>query len=191
MSTKQAVRLRINFKSRWMGSAAFFGGLGFFLLCVYYFGFTNLLDCNIGQMLFHMLLPMGVLAALVVLLYVLRYDSSMLIIALAGVYSLLMLIRSFSYDGAISIIIGALWYTVCAAICLIMLTGFLTDKGYLVIAFLIPVVFRIVFVDVFQYIFTLSIIDFVQEIAMLCGLTALGMSVLCFDTVPIKQRKAE
>lgn len=191
MSTKQAVRLRINFKSRWMGSAAFFGGLGFFLLCVYYFGFTNLLDCNIGQVLFHMLLPMVVLAALVVLLHVLHYDSSMLIIALAGVYSLLMLIRSFSYDGTISIILGALWYTVCAAICLIMLTGFLTDKGYLVIAFLIPVVFRVVFVDVFQYIFTLSLIDFVQEIAMLCGLLAIGMSAMCFDTVPIKQRRAE
>lgn len=191
MSMKVPVRLHMNFKSRWLGSAAFFSGLGFFLLCVYYFGFTNLLDCNIGQILFHMLLPMAALASAVILLHVLRYDSAQLITALAGIYSLLMLIRSFSYGGAISIIVGTLWYTVCAAICLFMLTGFLTDKGYLVVAFFIPVVYRIVFVDIFKYILTLSLIDLVLEVAMLCGLVGFGMSALCMVTVPVRQRKGE
>lgn len=188
MATKVPVRLRIDFKSKWLGSAAFFGGLGFFLLCVYYFGFTNLLDCNIGQILFHMLLPMAVLAAVVILLHVLHRDSAQLVIALAGIYSLLMLIRSFSYGGTVSIIVGVIWYALAAAVCLMMLTGFLTDKGYLTAAFLIPAVYRIVFVDVFKYVLTLSFIDFVQEIAMLCGLVAFGMTALCFEVVPVKRR---
>lgn len=190
MSTKGPVRLHINFKSKWLGTAALFGGLGFFLLCVYYFGFTNLLDCNIGQILFYMLLPMASLAALVVLLHVLHYDSAQLMIALAGVFSLLMLIRSFSYDGTISIIVGALWYTVCVGVCLTMLTGFVTDKGYLCVVLIVPAVCR-VFIDVFQYVFKLSFIDLVQEVAMLCGLMAFGMAALCLEGIPVKQRESK
>ena len=191
MSTKVPVRLHVSFKSRWLSPAAFFSGLGFFLLCVYYFGFTNLLDCSFGQIVFHMVLPMITLASVVVLLHVLRYDSAQLLTALAGLYSLLMLVRSFSYEGAISIIMGALWYTICVAICLIMLTGFLTDKGYLVVAMLIPAVYRFVVVGIFKYILTLSLIDLVQEVAMLCGLVGFAMSALCLYTVPIKQRNRE
>lgn len=187
MSTKGPVRLHIDFKSKRLSSATLFCGVGFFLLCVYYFGFTNLMDCNIGQIIFHMLLPMATLAAVVILLHVMHYDSAQLVIALAGVYSLLMLIRSFSYNGTIAIIVGALWYTLCACICLIMLTGFLTDKGYLVVAFLIPAVCGLV-ADVFQYVLTLSLIDLVQEVAMLCGLVGFAMAALCIAAVPVKTR---
>ncbi|MBR5191625.1 MAG: hypothetical protein IKW34_06350, partial [Clostridia bacterium] len=144
-----------------------------------------------GQILFCMLLPMATLASVVILLHVLRYDSAQLITALAGVYSLLMLMRSFSYGGALSIIVGVLWYAICAAVSLFMLTGFLRDKGYLVVAFFVPVVYRIVFVDIFKYVLTLSLIDLVLEVAMLCGLVSFGMSALCMDTVPIRQRRTE
>ncbi len=185
MASNKSTRLHVDFKSKWMGSAAFFGGLCFFLLCVFYFGFTNLIDLNIIQILLYMLLPMVVMAALVVLLHVLHHDSVMLILALGGVYSLLMLFWSLSYGNIINLIAGIVWYALTALICLLMITGALSDKGYLVIAFIAPVLVRLV-VIVFQCVLTLSLTKFVREIAAVCGLVAFGLTALCF--VPIKRK---
>ncbi len=188
MRAKTTVRFRIDFTSKWLGSAAFFGGLGFFLLCVFYFGFTNLFDLNILQILFQMLLPMAVLGAVVVLLHVMRYDSAQLVIALAGAYSLLMLIRSFTYGGIVSIILGVVWYALSTLVCLLMLNGALRDKGYLTAVFLIPAVFRAVVVVVFRYILTLELFLLVQEMAMLSGLISFGMTAMCMEEVRIKRK---
>ena len=190
MFKSNSVRFRIDFGSKWLGAAAFFGGLGFFLLCVYYFGFVNLFDCNILQILFYMLVPMVALAGMVILLHVVHLDSAQLVIAGAGIFSLLMLIRSFSYGSVLSVILGVVWYAAAALVCLLTLTGFFKEKGFMAAAMLVPAVFRIVFVDLFQYVLTLSLISFVQELAMLSGLTCFGITALCFIPVQPK-RKSE
>lgn len=190
MFKNNSVRFRVNFESKWLGAAAFMGGLGFFLLCVYYFGFVNLFDCNIIQILFFMLVPMVALGGMVVLLHVMRYDAAQLIVAAAGVFSLIMLIRSFTYGSMLSIIVGVVWYAMAAIVCLLTLIGFFREKRFMVAAMLIPAVFRIVFVDLFQYVLTLSFISFVQELAMLAGLACFGITALCFEPVQAK-RKSE
>lgn len=188
MIKNNSLRFHVNFGSKWLGAAAFFGGLGFFLLCVYYFGFVNLFDCNILQILFFMLLPMIALGGMVILLHVLHYDSAQLIIMAAGMFSIIMLIRSFTYSSTLGVIVGIVWYALATIVCLLTLTGFFRENVFMVAAMLIPAVFRIVFVDLFQYVLTLSLITFVQELAMLAGLACFGMTALCFEPVQNKPR---
>ncbi len=188
MSSIGRARYHVDFRSNWVATAALFAGVGFFLLCVYYFGFTNLLDCNIGQILFYMLLPMAVLAAVVVILRVMQYDSMQTLCLLGSIYSILMVIRSFSYGSVVNMIIAVVWYLLTASVCIALLTGFLSDKRYMAGAFLFPVVIRFFIVDIAQYLLTLSLIEFVQEAAALCGLIAFGFVALCFQPIPTKRR---
>ncbi len=187
MASNRRARHHVDFRSSWVATAALFAGVGFFLYCVYYFGFTNLLDCNIGQILFYMLLPMAVLAAVVVVLRVMQYDSMQLLSLLAGAYSVLMLLGSFSYGNWIHTIIAVVWYLVLLALSALMLTGNLADNKILAGAFLVTAVVRFLVVDIVKYILTLSLITFVQEAAALCGLIAFGFVAMCFRPIPIKR----
>lgn len=180
-------RYHIDFGAKWANAAIAFAGLSFFLLCVYYFGFTNLVDCGFGEILFAMLFPMGLLVALVVFLRVVRRDAAALLAAMGGVYALLMLIRSFSYGSVLNTIVAVLWYLVTAVVCLGVISGKLTDCRYMCAAFLIPAAFRLVFVDIVKYIFTLSLVKFIPEVAALSGLTAFGLSALCIQVTAVKR----
>ena len=188
MTTNNKIRFRINFESKWLGAAAFFGGLGFFLLCVYYLGFVNLFRTNILETIFYMLLPMIAMGGTVIILHVMRYNSAQLVIAAAGIYSILMLLRSFSYDGIVWIIIGVVWYLATALICLLTLTGGIREKRIMAIALIVPAVFRIAIVDWFQYVFKLSFVSYIQELAMLAGLACFGVSALCFEPLQSKRK---
>lgn len=185
MASNKSIRLHIDFKSKWMGSAAFFAGLSFFLLCVFYFGFTNLIDLNILQILLYMLLPMVVMAGMVILLHVLHYNSVMLVLAMGLVYSLLMALWSLSYSNTINLFTGLIWYSLAALVCFLMITGVLTDKGYMIIMFVLPVLVRVVII-VFECVLTLSLTKFVREVAAVCGLASFGMAALSF--APIKRK---
>ncbi len=180
-------RYHVEFGAKWANSAIAFAGLSFFLLCVYYFGFTNLIDCNIGQILFSMLLPMAAVVGVVVFLRVVRKDDAKLLAAMGCIYALLMLIRAFSYGSVINTIVAVVWYLLAAGLCLGALTGILTDINYLSAAFLIPAVFRLVFIDIAKYLFTLSFVEFIREAAALAGLAAFGLGVLCITITKFKR----
>lgn len=180
-------RYHVDFGAKWANSAIAFAGLSFFLLCVYYFGFTNLIDCNIGQVLFSMLLPMAAVAGVVLFLRVVRKDNPKLLAAVGCAYALLMLIRAFSYGSVISTIVAVVWYLLTAGLCLGAMMGLLTDINYLSAAFLIPAVFRLVFIDIAKYVFTLSLVAFIREAAALAGLAAFGIAVLCISITKVKR----
>lgn len=187
MESNRRAGHHVDFRSSWVATAALFAGVGFFLYCVYYFGFTNLLDCHIGQILFCMLLPMVVLAAVVVVLRVMQYDSMQLLSLLAGAYSVLMLLGCFSYGNWIHTIIAVVWYLVLLAMSALMLTENLSNNRILAVAFIATAAVRFLVVDIAKYILTLSFITFVQEAAALCGLLTFGFVAMCFQPIPVKR----
>ena len=187
MALNTKPRFHVDFRSSWVATAAMFAGAGFFLYCVYYFGFTNLFDCNILQILFYMILPMATLAAVVVVLRVMQYDSMQLLCLLASVFSVLMLLGTFSYGNWIHTTIAAIWYLLLSGLCVVMLSGNIANNRIAVYLFIGTAVLRLLVVDIAKYIMTLSLINFVHEAAALCGLITFGLVAMSFQPVPVKK----
>lgn len=175
---KEKTMAHINFSSKSAGVSPGFAGLGFFLLCIYYFGYTNLVDCSIWEILFQMLMPMAILAAFTVLWQMKRYNSFPVYSIMGCVYCLLMLIRTFSYSSIILMIVEILLYLLAAYVCFASATGKNRNYRYMTGALLIPVVLRLVY-SLFAYVFTLSLFALIAEVAALCGLAAFGFVVKC------------
>ena len=175
---KEKAKAHIDFSSKYAGVSPAFAGLGFFLLCVYYFGYTNLVDCSIWEILFQMLMPMAILAAFTVLWQMKRYNAFPLYGMMGCVFSLLMLIRTFSYSSIILMIVEILLYLLAAYVCFATATGKNRNYKYMTGALLIPVALRLVY-SLFAYVFTLSLFALIAEVAALCGLAAFAFVAKC------------
>ena len=189
MKFKETVRYHIDFRGRGISPSAFFAGFSFFLLAVYYFGIVNLRDYGVGRLLFSLILPMVLLAAFMVMLVGIHFPVTPVYGALGALYCLLMVIRAFSYGNVLLMILGIVWYILAGALYLGTSLGLLSGSGLMTAAFLIPVVFRLVFVDVGGYILKKDLVGFLPEAAALSGLAAFALLALCMKPNPRNPRE--
>lgn len=187
LDLKVLVRHHVRFKDKWATYATVFAGLAFFLLTVHYFGMTNLLDCSFGEVLFSMALPMAVLVAFVVLLRGIRFTVTPVYGIFGALYCVSMIAYTFSYESALHGIFAMIWYLLAAAICLATTLGYIFNRAYMSIAFILPVVYRLIFVDLGKYILKLDILGFIPEAAALSGLLVFGLFALCLQAASTKK----
>lgn len=181
------VRYNVVFKSKWASYSTVFAGLSFFLLTVCYFGIKNLTDCGFGEIVFSMILPMLLMVVFVVLLRGVHFPGTPVYGILGALYCLSMIIHTFSYDNFLYGIFGMLWYVITGLICLATTGGYIANRAYMSITFLLPAIYRLVFIDLWQYIFKLDILGFIPEAAVLSGLVVFGLFALGMEPKPIRK----
>lgn len=173
---KDKTRVHIDFAGKWSGVAPALAGFGFFLYCVYYFGITNIIDCNILEILFQMLLPMVLLAAFTVLWQMKRYDAFHVYTLMGGLYCVAMFFRIFSYNSVILMIIEGVMYAAAAVVCFLVVSGKSKKIQNITVVIIVALVFRLLIV-LFQYVFTLSLFSLVREVAALAGFAVFAAMV--------------
>lgn len=181
------VRYHVGFSTKWAAYSTVFAGLSFFLLTFYYFGVRNLLDCSFGEVLFSMIIPMAVLVAFVVMIRGIHFSVTPVYGILGALYCFSMIIYTFSYANILYGIFGMLWYLLTALICLATTCGYIANRAYMSIAFILPAVYRLVFVGLGKYILRLDVLGLIPEAAILSGLTVFGLFALAIDPVPLKR----
>lgn len=187
LDLRALVRYHVGFSTSWAAYSTVFAGLSFFLLTFYYFGVRNLLDCGFGEVLFSMILPMTILVAFVVMLRGIHFSVTPVYGVLGALYCLSMIVHTFSYDNILYAVFGMLWYLLTALICLATTGGYIANRAYMSIAFILPVIYRLVFLDLGRYILRLDVLGFIPEAATLSGLMVFGLFALAMEAVPIKR----
>lgn len=176
----------VDFSSKWISTSAFFAGLSFFILVAKYFGIENIKQVGFGEICFSMALPLLVLTVFGVLLRGFQFRVTPLYGILAALYCVLMIIRTFSYAGAGSTVLGLVWYLLTGALTVVTTFGFFPGKVYMMLSYVIPVIYRICFVDIDTYFRTRDWLGFLPEAAALSGLLAFSLFALCLK---IPQKK--
>lgn len=176
----------VDFSCKWISASAFFAGLAFFLLAVKYFGLENIGQKGFGEICFSLILPMLLLAVFGILLSGFKFRVTPVYGILAALYCILMIVRTFSYGSTGSTVVGIIWYLLTAALTVVTTFGYLPGKVYLMLSYLIPVLYRLYFVDVGTYFLTHDWLGFLPEASALSGLLAFSLFALCLK---ISQKK--
>lgn len=192
MKLNQTVRVRyqVRFESKWISYSAFFAGLMFFLLCVVYFGLKKLSETGTGEMITALIFPLLLLTAFAALLRGIKCKVTPIYGIVGALFCVYMIIRAFS--GAPGSAAAALiWYLLTAVITVATTFGIFPGRTWMVLAYLLPAVYRLVFVDVDLYFRTRDFLGFLPEAAALSGLLAFSFFGLCLKAVPVQKPENE
>lgn len=170
MRLKQYTRYQVDFSSKWTASFGVLMGLSFFLRIVYYFGLMSLRDVGIIELLTSALFGIFLCGTTVVCLNVLHRNAPGLYGIVGAVQCLLVFIVTCTTGNVGRIILAFVWYVLTAVILLITVGGYLPGKLLAGLMFAFSVVVRLLFFDLGH----LGIISWVQELAVLSSLTAMG-----------------
>ena len=149
--------MKLNFKvitrqqmvfNKWLSASAVLSGIAFFFVIVNYLGLKNLLDVNFAEILFCFIMPILLLGGYIVLLRITHSNVTPVYGLLGTLFCLYMLIRSFSYGSVLHIIVAVIWYLVSGVTFFGTTYGYISSNVPLLIACFVPIVFRIIFVDI-------------------------------------------
>lgn len=177
MKLKAVSKYSVDFHSKWVSVAGFFTGLSFFLLAVKYFGVENLSTRDFGEILVSMILPMLILCIFGVSLCGFKFRAAPLYGIICSLYSVFLVIRAFSGTGGS--VLGAVWYVLIALLALATTFGFLPSRIFMLLGCLLPVIYRLCFVDPVLYFQSKDWLGFLTEAAALSGLAAFSAFTLC------------
>ena len=170
MQMKKYTRYHVDFSSKWTATFGILMGLAFFLRIVYYFGLRSLRDVGIIELLTSALIGICLCGGAVFFLNVLRRNAPGLYGMMGAVQCLLVFIVVCTTGNVGRIILAFVWYALTAVILLITVGGYLPGRLLAAVMFFAPVFVRFFFFDLGK----IGIIRWVQELAVLCTLTALG-----------------
>ncbi len=181
MRFKKYTRFHVNFSSNWTATFGLFMGTAFFLRLVYYFGLMSLKDVGIIELLTSALIGICLCGSAVVFLNCLHRDAPGLYGLMGAVQCLLVFILTCTTGNVGRIILAFVWYALTALILLATVGGYLPGRLLAAAMFFMSTFVRFFFFDLGH----IGIIRWVQELAVLCTLMALGcfaMGLQSFST---------
>ena len=170
MRFKQYNRFQVDFSSKWTTSFGILMGLSFFLRIVYYFALRSFRDVSIIELLTSAIIGIFLCGATVANVNILRRDAAGLYGIIGAIFCLLVLIVTCTLGNLGRIILAFIWYSLTAIVLLSTVRGYLPGKLLAGLMFAIPVFVRLVFFDLGH----IGIIRWVQELAVLSSLSAMG-----------------
>lgn len=176
------VKYQIRFESKWIPYSGFFAGLGIFLLCVMFFGLNDFTELGTSGLVMSLVLPLVLLAGYGILLRGFKVKTVPVYGILGALYCLIMIIRAASYGGAGSTLLAVIWYIISGVVVLAVTLGILPGRVFIVAALLLPVLYRLIFVDIDFYLKQKDYVGFLPEAAALCGLLAFSFFGLCLKS---------
>ena len=181
MQLKQYERYVIDFKGKWIRKCAAIMGVSLFIRVVYFFGLMNFSECGVMQIIFDMVLCMGLSVAFLVFIAALRQNAPGLYALMGCGFILLMMITTFSSGNALRIILAILAYSGAAVVLLGTVGGYVPGKMLATLTLLLPTIIRFLAYDLGK----LGLFTWVLEISRLLVV----ISLLCFvwTLKPIKK----
>lgn len=166
---------------KWSERAAAWMGLSFFLRMAYYFAFVNLRDVPGLELVFSVVLALGVSAAFVLMLKLPRLTSPLAAGVLSGVFAVnYFLAEQMNFGGILSGIL-----VLCmAGLILAAVLGYIPERKWLLWAGMAVLVFRVLFVDLFGFILPLrelKLIAYIPRASNLFGVAAIACLCAALD----------
>ncbi|MBE6959277.1 MAG: hypothetical protein E7448_00940 [Ruminococcaceae bacterium] len=172
MQLKQYDRYIVDFKSKWTTRCAALLGVSLFVRVVYFFGIKNLTECGAGQVIFDMVLTMGLCVGFLVMFSALRRNAPGLYALMGAGFCLLLMISTFSSGNALRIVLAIVGYLLAGTILVITVSGYLPGKLLSSVMFLLPMAVRFLAFDLGK----IGLFTWVIELSWLLTLA----SMFCF-----------
>lgn len=185
MKLEKVVRYRVSLTGSVPTTAASLMGLALFLRAVYYFGTDHLAGVGIGAAIFEIALPMLLWGCFAFLLRGIGLEQPEVYGMLAAVYCILLMILSFSSGNIFRCILAVLWYTAAAAAILGTTFGYISNEYIPMLAFGVPILYRILMFDLWDYLIPLKLVEFLPEASVLCGLAGIFYFSKCLKGEPV------
>ncbi len=179
MQLKQYDRYSMDFKSKWLTRSAGVMGVSLFVRVVYFFGLMNFAECGAFQVIFDMILTMGLSITFLILVAALRRNAPGLYGILGCAFLLLMMITTFPGGNVLRIILAVLGYTLAGAVLIGTFGGFIPGKMLGTLALLLPMAVRILAFDLGK----LGIFAWVLEFSRLLVLVSMLCLVLSLKSI--------
>lgn len=178
MERNRKPRYRMDFGCPQLTASTALMGLAFFLRAVYYFGFVGLQNLGVMTMILHIILPMTLEIAFVLLLRGIRLNAPGVYGIICGLYCVVLVIMTFGYGNVLRTILGVIWYVVCGAAIVTTMGGILRSRILTATAFFLAVGVRFLCFDLGSYILDFHPVAFLPEAAGLCVLGAMAFLAL-------------
>lgn len=166
---KPFYRYQMDFKGKWTRWSLLSMAISFFFFMVYTFGVSNLADAGFFKAVFVMLLPTILTAGYIVLLKIKELNAPGIYGLMGAGLCLCSLFGTFFAGSAIRVILGIIWYPVCAIALLACVGGYLPSVTPAAGVFGIAIFVRLIFLLVAAS----GLEAFVAELAVIFSLTAL------------------
>ena len=137
----------MDFKSKWATRCAALLGVSLFIRVVYFFGIKNITECGAGQVIFDMVLTMGLCVGFLVMFSALRRNAPGLYALMGAGFCLLLMISTFSGGNVLRIVLAVLGYLLTGGVLVITVSGYLPGKLLSSVMFLLCLVIRFLAFD--------------------------------------------
>ena len=187
MTYTKRVRCFFRLNSAWAQCSAICMGLSIFIRAVYYLGIMNFNDLTGTILAIHVILPVVLAAAYLIMLRGLRFNSPMLMGALACGYAISYLLIT---DGSGTALVGAALLVLTAGLLVVTGMGVLTTRIPLLLAALATLAYRVIVIDwmhCFHAPEGFRLIAYLPELSNFFGLFAILVMCPSVRLVPIQR----
>ena len=127
MQFKRYDRYIVDMKGKWAAKSASLIGVSLFIRVVYFFGLMNFTQCSTAQILFGMVLSMGLSVGYLTLLSAIQRNVPGVYAIMGAAFFFLLMTDSFT-GGALRIVLAILGYSLAGFILVATVAGYLPGK---------------------------------------------------------------
>ena len=178
---KQYNRCVMDPDGKWTRSSVLCMAGALFTLAVYYFGLRGLISVGFLEAVFCLFLPLIVMGAFIALIHFKRWNAPGLFAIMGLMLCIFLFFGLFGSGSILRIILGLVWYPLCALILVGCAGGYLPGKKPAIYAFPVAIFFRLIL-----NLGRIGLFGWVYELSAMLTLAALGCLIMSFETKKIR-----
>ena len=191
---KPTVRYQMNFSGKCQSVSAFFAGLSFFLIVIYYYVLGNFEVVQGSAAFWNIYAPLGVLGLYMLLSRLVKVDVLLVFAVVFTMYVVNLSVVNFGSSGPKWMnITETVVYGLCVAALALSALGYIPGKWYIGFVLLLCIVGRVFYRNFLGYFAPLNWKAAMPDLSWLCGV--LSMAYMCFGLKPkpirIRNKNAE
>ena len=178
---KQYNRYVMNPDGKWTRASVLCMAGGLFTLAVYYFGLRGLISVGFLEAVFCLFLPLILMAGYIALIHFMKWNAPGLFAIMGLLLCVFLFFGTFGSGSVLRIILGVIWYPLCALILVACAGGYLPGKQPAVYAFPIAILFRFIL-----NLGRIGLFGWVYEISAMLTLAALACLMMSFEAKKLR-----
>lgn len=178
---KQYNRYVMNPDGKWTRASVLCMAGGLFTLAVYYFGLRGLISVGFLEAVFCLFLPLILMAGYIALIHFMKWNAPGLFAIMGLLLCVFLFFGTFGSGSVLRIILGVIWYPLCALILVACAGGYLPGKQPAVYAFPIAIFFRFIL-----NLGRIGLFGWVYEISAMLTLAALACLMMSFEAKKLR-----
>ena len=183
MQLRRYHRYVMDFENKWTNASVLCMAGALFALAVYYFGLRGLISVGFLEAVFCLFLPMVLMAAYIVLIHFMKRNAPGLYAIIGLLLCIFLFFGLFSSGSFLRIILGVIWYPLCALTLVACAGGYLPKKQPAVFVFPIAIFFRVIVFGIGR----IGLFGWAGEISACLTLAALACLMMGFESKKLRQ----